>query len=446
VLRLLAVSSAIAAVGTGCGRWGFAERAPDADADAVAAPDHLVFTDETQLEFELGSFDAGAALLEWSAGQIKLASGPPYDTELAGIYISRPFEADDEMGWDTLAWTPIAPQGRPLPAENGTDVGYAEASIDMADNILLLRFDAATVAHGAPVADASGQGHDGVLVFAGQGAAHVEGTFGEGLDLDRDAFVSMPGSSFDYGTGDFTYAVWIKNYPCADSNDNRVAFGGGAATDRPHMWIGARCPDTCPGGDHAFMNFLDSTRAGPTLSACTGVVLHDGGWHHLVGVKQGHSPAVVRLYVDGREVAFQTYDFGANTFTYNGGEIRLGSFNLNDPQYHTRIVVDEAAIWKRALTAADVQAMYRRGTARLELQIRVCADGACDTEPFVGPDGTSATAFTEADLAGSAGSQRGNLAPLGLVGRVAQYRARFATTSPAFSPGLVRVVLEASRR
>jgi hypothetical protein len=213
------------------------------------------------------------------------------------------------------------------------------------------------------------------------------------------------------------------------------------------MWIGSLCPEQCAGGDGAFMNFLDDSRSGPSLNVCSGIVLDDGAWHHLAGVKRGHTapPALVQLFVDGREVDADSYDFGANTFDYVGGEIRLGSFNLNDPQYHTRIVVDEAAIWKRALSATEVAALHRRGALDLELQIRVCVDGTCGSEPFIGPDGTSATYFTEADLSGPAGSQSGNLASLGLVGSQAQYRARFSTVLSTASPGLRRVTLEARR-
>lgn len=75
----------------------------------------------------------------------------------------------------------------------------------------------------------------------------------------------------------------------------------------------------------------------------------------------------------------------------------------------------------------------------------MCADGDCNTEPFIGPDGTSATYFTEADLIGPAGTQSSNLTPLGLVGAMAQYRARFSTASPNASPGLRQVTLSASR-
>jgi hypothetical protein len=314
----------------------------------------------------------------------------------------------------------------------------------MRDNILLLHFDDITDSNGDLIADSSGQEHDGVLVFDGQTAGPLDGTFGQGLDLQRDAWVSLDGNYFDYGTADFTYSVWVKMLPCSESNDNRIALGGAGAGDDPHMWLGVLCPDSCPNGDGAFMNWLDASRDGPRVEACTGVVLDDGDWHHLAGVKEGHANATVKLFVDGREVGSDVHSF-IDDFTYDGGEIRLGSFNLDDPQYHTRISVDEGAIWKRALSNAEIEAIYRRGALGLGLQVRVCEDGVCDDEPFVGPDGTSDSWFAETDQTGAPGSQLGNLEGLGLVGPAAQYRVRFATASASDSPGLRTVALGANR-
>jgi len=414
----------------GCGRFGFESQ--------------YVFTDDTQVEFDRGTYDAGTAALAWRGDRVALASAP-FDTTGVGVYLSRPFDTgDDAAGWETLAVTPVAPHGRALLGGGAAEQGYAEDNADMTGDVLLLHLDGMSVADGGAVSDSSGHAHDGQMIFDGQGASQVAGAFGQALDISRDAYVTLDGNYFDFGAGDVTYAVWVKMFDCSQSNDNRIAIGGAGAGDSPHAWLGALCPEQCPGGDGAYMNIYDATRSGASVSACSGVRLDDGAWHHLASVKQGHAPATLRLYVDGREVGTAVHDYGAGQFTYDAGEIRLGSFNLNDPQYHTRIVVDEAAIWKRALAPTELAALHRRGALRLEVQVRACPDGTCDTEPFVGPDGTPATTFTEHAL--DQEDQRGNLAALSLDGAVAQYRATFSTASRAASPGLVRVTMVATPR
>lgn len=430
-IRCLLVALVLAC---GCGHIRFDEQ-----------PKTWTFVDDDEATFALGSHDPDAAALIWSDDRLQLA-GPPFDPQLSGVFVSRPFATGDPGArWTTLAWSADAPHGRALPDDGGADVGYSEG-VSMADNILLLHLDGTGApAGGAMVADRSGADHHGAIVLAGDAATYVPGAFGEALELGRAAWVTLDGNYFDYGTGDFTYAIWVQIPACEEGDNNRVAMGGGDEDDAPHIWIGARCPDTCSDQTSVDLVLRDETRDGLGLNGCSGIDLGDGAWHHLALVKQGHTaPASeVRLYVDGQVVAVGSHDFANRSISYQNGEIRLGSFNLEDPKYHTRVTVDEAAIWKRALEHDEVVRLFRRGGTHLEFQIRTCPDGTCDTEEFVGPDGTSGTAFRESDLTGPAGEQRDNLAGLGFVGSVAQYRVRFVSSSPWLSPGLLRVTVEA---
>ncbi len=444
---LLYVAALLVATAGACGRLNF-----DAVDDAAATSDaEWIFRVEDRAGFALGDYSAGDTLLAWDGTQVEFAADPPYASSGVGVYISQTFDTGAVGAkWDTLAWIPSAPTAKPLAASGGTDVGYAEGVVDMQDNIVLLHFDDSDLSQGALVLDSSGNNNHGQIVLAGQAVSQSKGRFAGSLDTERDAWVTLPGYYFDFGTGDFTYALWVKMRPCAESNDNMIALGGEDSDSSPHLWLGTSCPDDCPGLDGAHMNFLHhdgDNYNGATLTACTGVALGDGAWHHMASVKRGHSApdALLQLYIDGREVAATTYDFGTESFTYEGGEIRLGSFNLSEPKYYTSIVVDEAAIWKRALSGAEIASLYSRGALQMGLQVRACADGSCDSEEFVGPDGSNASYFTEADLVGAAGSQQGNIASLGLVGAKAQVRVRFATSLQTASPGLRSLRLEAKR-
>ncbi len=417
----------------GCGRLGFSDQQQPSSS----------FIDEGPATFDQGTYEGS---LGWHDDQLSLA-GPPFDTSAPAVYTSRPFDTgDDTAVWTTLAWIPVGPYGRPLPDDGGIETGYRTNNADMTGNLLLLHLDSEAIANSTAVPDTSGGQHDGTMKFVGGGASPAPGVFGGGFDIARDAYVSMPGTDFDFGTGDVTFAIWVQMFDCTESNDNRIAMGGEGPSGTPHLWIGSACPEQCPGNDSA--NWIVSAKRGTTneasISSCSGISLVQAGWHLLVGTKVGHSSATLHLYVDGREVGFTNHDYGTASFDYTSGEIRLGSFNLGDPQYNTRIVVDEASIWRRALSSDEVRALYQRGALHLELQVRACADGVCDTEPFVGPDGTDATFFSEADLAGEPGTEHDNLTALNLRGAIGQYRVRFATASEIASPGLLRVEMTAA--
>ena len=412
---------------TACGRFGF-------DDDRA----QYLFVDDAQDTFDRGTYDTGALPLAWRDGRVEFAAGQPFARSDVGIFISRVFDSSDPGAtWLTLGYRSPWPQ-RPLPDNEATDDGYAEAGLRMVNNILLLHYEGTgDTTDGDIVADASGHLHHGSIVHAGEGSRYVPGLFGNALDEDRDSWVRLDGNYFDYGTGGFTYATWVKLFDCTRSRSHREVIGGAGAGDTPHMWIGAECPDACPGRDGVFMNWLDNTRMGAMVTTCSGVVLDDGNWHLIVGTKAGHTnpDATLSVYVDGKLAGSATYDYGGGTFSYDAGEIRLGSFNLNDPQYNAPMVLDETAIWKRTFDDLEIEALFRRGAVRIELQFRACDDAACDGEPFIGPDGTTATYFV------SDGEH--DIAALGLVGRYAQYRARFSTAIPDRSPQMLAVTATA---
>ncbi len=434
-------------IALGCGESGtkpISDASPQTLADAVT-PTNWTFVSQTEADFDRGDYGAGSQLLSWNTNQVRFGAG--VEKGDTGVYVSPVFDtgSDEQAIWETLSWIPISPYNKPLTDSAGSELGYLEGAVDMANNILLLHLDEISLSHNAPLLDGSGLRHDGRVVLDGHGITQTAGVFGGGLDIARDAWVSMEGASFDFGIGDFTYSIWVKMRPCSESNDNRIAMGGEGSNDGPHLWLGASCPTMCDGLDGAHLTFLDSTFDGPTLNVCTGVRLGDGEWHHLAGVKQGHAPATVRLLVDGNEVAAMIWDFGNRELTYNSGEIRLGGFNRSGSLYNTTVMVDEAAIWKRALSNSEIAAVHQRARVHLRLQVRVCDTATCFGVPFVGPDGTTNTYFTEVDLTGPAGSQANNLAPLNLVGARAQYRVYFSTELATISPGLRQVSITARR-
>jgi hypothetical protein len=157
-------------------------------------------------------------------------------------------------------------------------------------------------------------------------------------------------------------------------------------------------------------------------------------WHHVVGVFDG---ATIRLYVDGVDVM----DPVAVPAPL---DVRRGDFFLCQggssnpaPVYPWLGAIDEIAVWKRALSPAEIRGLYARGAGRLAVQVRGCEDPACEGVPFVGPDGTSATAYSE-DASSAAAPPEISLAPA----RYVQWTMTLTRSDAAVDPQLASATFE----
>jgi hypothetical protein len=108
------------------------------------------------------------------------------------------------------------------------------------------------------------------------------------------------------------------------------------------------------------------------------------------------------------------------------------------PAYPESVAIgsfDEAVIWARAISPAELRTVYQRGALDLMLQVRFCSIADCsDGGAFVGPDGTSATVYRDLGFALEQ--------PLGDVTRpFMQYRATFGSLRAGVSPRLHRTIL-----
>ena len=86
--------------------------------------------------------------------------------------------------------------------------------------------------------------------------------------------------------------------------------------------------------------------------------------------------------------------------------------------------------------------MYRRAKLRLRFQVRVCGEDNCaDAPPFVGPDGSASTFYTDLDLVAPPRLSLENLP----TGRFFQYRADLETLVAGDTPALRHVTIIADR-
>jgi hypothetical protein len=116
------------------------------------------------------------------------------------------------------------------------------------------------------------------------------------------------------------------------------------------------------------------------------------GWTHVIGVYNG-AAGELSLYINGSLVG--TTSGVPSSFATDGGVKRIAKSWDNAALF--KGTIDEVAIWNRALDSTEIAQLYRRGGNRVKFQIRTCSDSTCTTgaSSWLGPDGTSATEFTE---------------------------------------------------
>ena len=411
----------------------------------------LVFTDEQyDGQFGEGQFES----ISWSGDRLERARGAAF-----GVFTSRVFDAQVEADWRTLQWLPVAPYGRRLPSDGGTEV-YAFDAADMADNVLLMRFDGGDLSEGTAVADASEVGSDGTVV--GSGLSLGSGPFGAAVVDDGSSHVTIPvglepPSALSFGTSDFTFALWVRTTSSCAGNSvaaNQVYMGiEDSGPDRTFLWLGCirpqagACSGNAPGAGGfagAILRSRHDDDDGAGLCGTTDIV--DGQWHHLVVTKTGHPAAQVTLYLDGTDESSDSVSFLEPLSFAQNTEFVIGA--LTGGVYSATASYDEVAVWRRALSAEEVAALYRRGALRLELQVRVCDEPGCaDAPAFVGPHADAAARYVD-DGASPIGSNPVQLGPLP-AGRYFQYRARFEAdgelVETALGPALRSVTVEALR-
>jgi hypothetical protein len=409
-----------------------------ADETSDPLPAEVEFRDDA-LRGEFGAGDMRG--VAWTGDRLALAAAG------VGTFTSRVYDAGGPVAWQTVQWEPDGAYGKPLPDGGAAEVGYPQG-VDMADNVLLLHLDGvggqAEWADETVVLDASGAGNHGVLETTGPPVALVPGIFGTALDdrwESRIEILTANAPALAFGTDDFTWALWVRmNSACTT---NQVYMGvddqDGGFDVYPHLWLGctddpwAQCQanTTAPRAGGVFRSVHSLASDGG--SYCNPTAIDDDAWHHLVVVKQGHANATLSLYVDGALGYTGPAGFAAPIEYPHDPAFTIGAFSRDT--YRAVAVLDEVAVWRRALGPGEVEAMYQRGVASLGVAVRVCQLPGCADDPPWGPT------LVDPPQALAAGSEL----PLEgqPVGQYAQYRLDLAGVSGA--PALRAVTIRGMR-
>ncbi|HUX77061.1 MAG TPA: FG-GAP-like repeat-containing protein [Anaerolineae bacterium] len=369
-------------------------------------------TDDTGAEFDAGTH----ANTRWldpfpeRGGEERLTLS---DTLRAtGVFTSRVFDAGSAGAWETLAWTPRRPTGKPLPDDGAAETAYALGDVNMVGNRLLEHLDETS----APFADTSGQGNDGVCTAPACPTAGAGGRFNSALAFDGADDIVTIADPVDPAR--YALELWVYPETVADTS---LLLRTDAVSGTQHHY--SHLLGIADG------HFLHLSNAGGEEHRITGTtVIAPATWYHVVGTAE--SGGELKLYVNGQEEA-RAGGLGA---LWSGGDryVLGASYGLTGTTpFHGRL--DEVAVYSRTLSAAEVTDHYLRGALRLDFYVRTCDQPDCSDGVWNGPT-------SEEDNA-NLGLPTVAFAPPLADARYAQYRATLATDDPAYAPELRRVAL-----
>jgi uncharacterized repeat protein (TIGR01451 family) len=197
-------------------------------------------------------------------------------------------------------------------------------------------------------------GHDGAC--AGRCPTPTTGHVGGAQEFNgSDTGINVPAdAAFDWDiTDSFSIEFWMKR-PGAPTGNEVIVGRQGSTHPKPHIWVGV---GQWAGNVAAFCLY-DTDGVGTCLTGET--VVTGGNWHHIVAVRDTVTNRI-RVYVDGEEdrsVESPSYSAGFDTTT----PLNIGWLNLDDG-YHFDGIVDEVALYDRALSADEIQQHYNNGEA-----------------------------------------------------------------------------------
>ena len=221
---------------------------------------------------------------------------------------------------------------------------FASALPKPPNNLGLVGYWSMNDCRASQATDFSGNGNIGTLTnfaLTGSTSNWVTGKRGCALDFDatNDYVEVADSSSLDStGASSYSYGMWIKT----TQTGNRVLFEKGSNSYMMLQPMSAT---------DLYINTTDVVAGGWTG-------FPDGSWHHIF-VVYDISANTATLYRDGTSVAVVT---SAGAGAANNGVLHMGS---RGGSYPIPGSIDDVRIYNRALTGAEVTALYGSGATKI---------------------------------------------------------------------------------
>ncbi|MFC2174398.1 DUF2341 domain-containing protein [archaeon] len=201
---------------------------------------------------------------------------------------------------------------------------------------------------GTDAFDASGFGNDGTIT----GATWADGVHGSALDFDGagDYIDAGTGNGFKMEDGAFTFEAMVKSDGGIEASPvimQRMYNGDcGGSSNSDAMRLGTT--HTAGSGNPEYPLFWVRDKNGNSATATSTVDINDGKWHHVAGVR---TSSTIYIYVDGVETGTASASSIGEICPTN--PFVIGRHSSSAQRFNGKI--DEARVWRRALTASELQ-------------------------------------------------------------------------------------------
>ncbi len=320
----------------------------------------------------------------------------PQRASAYGILQSREMDGGSASAvWQGMEWETYYPAGIPLPRGGTLESGFAQGNADMRSATVLLHLDEIGTLN-TPLAN------DVDPTLNPDGFAHC--TLGNDVRCPRiaagrygagRAFRGNSGLYVDDSPGSnpvsYTVETWL-NIAALDPNETAYLVSrSSSGAFEPFNHIQMLCLQRGSGeGISVCHSTLDQNSNTHLVTATLGDgtlagVL--GRWFHLAGTYEySGTDTLLRLYVNG-QIAGEKVITGqvAPLSGLNRVYVGMRSPMLSQPG-KSNYALDEVAVHRRALSAAEIYAHYLRGTAWLRFQTRACGS-SCSGADWRGPNG-----------------------------------------------------------
>ncbi|MBI2573670.1 LamG domain-containing protein [Candidatus Woesearchaeota archaeon] len=295
-------------------------------------------------------------------------------SKIAGNYTSTIYDTAAISSWSSIAWTPELCYQCDLPDNKTNETGFVNTT-DMNNNVLLLHLDKnGTYENNTYFYDFSGNNLNGTCSGGACPTVNTSARFGSSFYFNGSDNITLGDVLETTINGTYTVAVWI--FPIENVSETILSKYSATAGDVKTQFIFAYRV----GG--LFRQLLYSNLAGTTFRDYnTDRKYLPNSWYHVVFVGDMVGDTY-HTYINGTEVPGTKTGNAITNIPSSTEDTRVGNARGQGFDFGFDGNIDELAIWNRTLSPEEIQILYKRGAARLNLSVRSCDDALCSGESF----------------------------------------------------------------